>query len=443
MVFAPALTTALCCPRCPEGALESAAGALLCVRCGRRYPTIGNIPCLMGDPPLWRSLWLSRLLEFLSVTEQNLAGWHAEASLPGLLPRTRARLARTIAAVEDQRTRVEALCADFKEGAPQAIPARPEGGDVPALMTCYENLFRDWVWGDKETEATRALVARVVREPLGRLAVFGAGAGRLAVDIHQTLRPAETLALDVNPLPLLVAERLVRGETVDLPEFPVAPHSDDQVVILRRLHWPGPLREGFAFVFADALRPPFPPESLDTVVTSWFIDAARADVRQTAAIINGALRPGGHWINLGPLRFKETISRSYTIEEVWEIVAQSAFELGAREREDIPYFDSPVSGSRRLETVFCFTARKTGEASPIVVPDAVAPWIADASVPIPRTPTVMNLGRTSLFTAGAMSLIDGVRSMSDVANEIGKSTGIAPAKLLDQLRAFFAKLPPG
>ncbi|HXN34350.1 MAG TPA: methyltransferase domain-containing protein [Polyangiaceae bacterium] len=348
-----------------------------------------------------------------------------------------------IAAVEDQRTRVESLFADFKEGTSQAIPARPEGGDVPALMTCYENLFRDWVWGDKEAEATRSIVARLIRGPLGRLAVFGAGAGRLAVDIHQTLRPAETLALDVNPLPLLVAQRLVRGETVDLPEFPVAPHSGDQVVMQRSLRCPGPLREGFTFLFADALRPPFAPASLDTVVTCWFIDAAGADLRETAAVINRVLRPGGQWINLGPLRFKETISRSYTIEEVWDIVAQSAFELGAREREDVPYFDSPASGSRRIETVFSFAASKTGEASTVIARDTVAPWIADATLPIPRTPTMMNLGRTSLFTAGAMSLVDGVRSMSDVANEIAKSTGIAPANLLGQLRAFFAKLPPG
>ncbi len=397
----------------------------------------------MADPALWRSLWLSRLVEFLSVTEQNLAGWRAEASLPALLPRTRERLARMIGAVEDQRARVEALLADFKEGASHVIPARPEGGEMPALMTCYENLFRDWAWGDKEAEATLSLVARAGREPLGRLAVFGAGAGRLAVDVHQTLRPAQTLALDVNPLPLLVAERLVRGETVDLPEFPVAPHSAEDVVMQRSLRGPGPLREGFTFLFADALCAPFASGSLDTVVTSWFIDAVRADVRATAACINRVLRSGGLWINLGPLRFKETISRTYTIEEVWDIAAQSGFELTVREREDMPYFDSPVSGSRRIETVFCFAARKTAEASPSVARDTVAPWIADTSLPIPLTPALLNLGRTSLFTAGAMSLVDGVRSMSDVANEIGKSTGIAPANLLDQLRAFFAKLPPG
>src|ERR1700690_121478 len=123
MAFSPARGAALCRPPCPGAALEPAPAAFLCVRCGRQYPDIGTISCLMGDPPLWRSLWISRLVEFLSATEQNLAGWRTEASLPGLLPRTRARLARMIAAVEDQRTRVESLFADFKEGTSQAIPA--------------------------------------------------------------------------------------------------------------------------------------------------------------------------------------------------------------------------------------------------------------------------------------------------------------------------------
>ena len=107
------------------------------------------------------------------------------------------------------------------------------------------------------------------------------------------------------------------------------------------------VRDGFSFMFADALRPPIPAGSLDAVVTSWFIDVARADLRQTAAAINRVLRPGGLWVNLGPLRFQSVLSRAYTIEEVHEIVAGSAFELPSHDRQELPYFDSPVSGSRR------------------------------------------------------------------------------------------------
>ena len=145
-----------------------------------------------------------------------------------------------------------------------------------------------------------------------------------------------------------------------LPEFPVDPNSDGDVVVERKLTRPFELRPGFSFVFADALRAPL--AGLDAVVTSWFIDVTRVDLRQTAAAINRVLRPGGLWLNLGPLRFHADLARSYSIEEMLEIVGRSAFELLSNDKHDIPYFDSPVSGSRRTDTVFRFAARKTGEA---------------------------------------------------------------------------------
>src|SRR5262249_33457543 len=63
------------------------------------------------------------------------------------------------------------------------------------VLKFSENLFRDWVWGEAESDAALALVRRLLdaagaREPLGTVAGFGAGAGRLAVDLHRTGRPA-------------------------------------------------------------------------------------------------------------------------------------------------------------------------------------------------------------------------------------------------------------
>ena len=146
-------------------------------------------------------------------------------------------------------------------------------------------------------------------------------------------------------------------------------------------------------------------------------------------------------MNLGPLRFKESLAQNYTIEEIWDLVASSAFELGKRGREDVPYFDSPVSGSRRTETVFWFTARKAGEAQPFVAADATPPWIADASLPIPLTPQLVAFGQKSVFAGSVLTLVDGARSLSEVAAEMGRLWGFDSARIMDQLRAFFATLP--
>jgi hypothetical protein len=394
----------------------------------------------MADPMLWRGLWLSRFDEYLRLTEKRLFFARQEMELPDRLPRTRQRLAHFVAGLEDQQNKIAALLRPLSEGA-LAVPSRPEGRETLALLECYENIFRDWAWGAKEIDRARALVEPALADAMNTLAVYGAGAGRLAVDLHRSRRPKRTFAIDVNPLPFLAADALVRGETVELPELPVAPHSQEQVVVYHRLQAREPVGEGFYWIFADALRPPFASGSLDVVLTSWFIDAPAADVRVTAAAINRVLRPGGLWINLGPLRFRAELAQQYSIEEVHDLVEASSFAIRSASREDHPYFDSPHSGSRRIETVFFFCAEKTGEATAQPVPRPVAPWIADPRLPIPISPVLVALGKTTVFTASMLGLVDGTRTMTDLADELGRTWEVDPSVVLDQLRAFFAKLP--
>jgi SAM-dependent methyltransferase len=434
---------ALCCPRC-AGALVDADGGFRCGRCAGSYPILGGIACLVDDPTLWRTIWLRRLDDYSSGIEARVQELQREAEAPDLLPRTRERLMRIAAAFAQQLEAVTALFEPLDVGSDPVIsaviPSRPEPGQA-ALLECYEHIFRDWVWGARECELALELIRPLLPAGLGRIACYGAGTGRLAADIHQSCAPGVTLALDVNALPLLVASRVLAGDTVELPEFPIDPKTVDEVVLARSITRPFAVRDGLALIFADALRPPVPPASLDAVVTSWFIDIARADLRQTAAAINRVLRPGGLWVNLGPLRFQSVLARAYTIEEVHEIVAGSGFELASHDRHELPYFDSPVSGSRRTDTVFRFAARKIGEAAPIEIPDPMPPWVTNPLTPIPITPALVALGRMSMFTTGVLGMIDGDRSVVDVARELGKSWGVDPARLQDELRAFLARLP--
>ena len=122
-------------------------------------------------------------------------------------------------------------------------------------------------------------------------------------------------------------------------------------------------------------------------------------------------------------------------------MAASAFTLRSSSQSDVSYFDSPHSGSRRLETVFTFCAGKIGEAAPASLPAPAAPWVSDPRLPIPVSPPLVAIASTSIFTASALGLIDGTRSMADIADALGRNWQIQPAQMLDQLRAFFAKLP--
>ena len=456
-MLSPETLQALCCPRCPDGALGvqkgdgDGDGALVCARCGRRYPLVGGIACLLEDPELWRATWAARLADYATAVASRVRALDVEAQSPTLLPRTRARVVRSAAALADQQRQVSALLADLAGGDPMSasasappIPQRPAPQDQLLVLECYENIFRDWVWGDRENDILRAIVVDLFSTAPRALAVYGAGAGRLAFDVHRTLAPRQTFAFDINPLPLSVAARLLDGKTVELVEFPVAAHGDDQVVIRHQLQPPALAPEGLTLMFADAYRPPFAPGSLEAVLTPWFIDATSVDFRDTAAAINRVLRPGGLWVNCGPLRFRDELSRSYVIEEVIDIVADSGFAVGERARHDIPYFDSPSSGSRRTETVFSFAARKSGEvmrpAGGSTSPASYPAWITDPRLPVPPAPALATLQRSSVFTAGVLSLVDGKRSLADIAGVLAASWQAPPAAMLDQLRVFFVGL---
>lgn len=400
----------------------------------------------MGDPQLWRTLWMRRLDDYSAGVEARIATLRQEAKGPDLLPRTRRRLARIADGFAQQLEAIASRFEAFDVGADDvvsaAIPSRSEPGAQAAVLECYEHLFRDWAWGETECALALDFVRPLIPRGLTRVAVYGAGAGRLAVDLHQVGGQEQTFALDVNPFPFLVLSALLAGESLMLPEFPVDPSSDEVVVVPRQLSRPYAPRDGLALLFADALRPPFRPGSLDAVITSWFVDVAPADLRETAAAISRVLRPGGLWINLGPLRFQTLLSRAYTIEEVIDIVGATAFEVLSNDRQTVPYFHSPVSGSHRSDLIFRFLARKIADAPEVRIPDTLPHWIVNPLVPIPITPTLVSIGRTSMFTTGVLSMIDGQRSITDVARELGAAWGVDPARLQDELRAFLAKLPP-
>jgi hypothetical protein len=400
---------------------------------------------LLEDPTLWRALWKSRLDDYLATIAQRLAALAQEANAPNLLERTRRRIRHVHDAVESDRRVYIELFADLVPPEAAAMPkllpgADPRTADTP-VVEYSEHLFRDFVWGQAEAASALEVVRRLASAPLGKTAVYGVGTGRLALDVQRELGAELSLGLDIHPLPLLVTTRLLRGEEFEFHEYPLAPHSAETMAVRQKLASPFPKPEHVAFAFADALRPPIAPRSLDTVITPWFIDAVAADIRETAAAVNHALKPGGAWLNFGPLRFRGQLSRLYVIDEVHDVVSEASFELGTRFTEDMPYFHSPHSGAHRTDRVFGFAAKKTAETPLLPPPPLFAPWLSDTRLPIPMSPAFPGLQKTSILTVGILSMIDGKRSIFDIAVSLGQQWGVPPDVLAAELRPFLARLP--
>lgn len=449
--------TPFACPNCATlsggQALRAGQGAAACLVCGRTYPVLSGVACLVPEPERFLLQQLRNLQDYLWITAGRQREIELERSQPGLLELTRQRLLQLVRAMEAERALVSNLLAPLVAGLDAEAAGIVPGGAGPArelsVLEMYETVFRDWAWGEPESARALQLTEQLVAEAskgerpanLGRLAVFGAGACRLAADVHRTLGPVATYAVDLNPLPLLLATQLLNGATIEAYEYPTGPRGLAHTAVLQQLKCSVSLPAGLLPVLADARFPPFAPGSLDSVLTPWFIDVVSADLPETIATIHRVLKPNGLWLNQGPLRFGGSAARRYSIEEVHELVRTGGFELVAGRTDDAPYFDSPHAGSRRIETVYGFAARRLpGTPETRTVASAEPAWASDITAPIPLVPELGALQERLIFSAGALSLIDGTRSLRDLAEALGAELGVEPQRLVEPLRGLLLNL---
>lgn len=332
---------------------------------GRDLPRLGSIPCLLQDDGLF-AFWaqgLAAYRDMAAATDGNLAQVMARAALPA----TRARVQRMRQAWQ---VNAAAVLDVFRKAGltPGALPAGGQDGgpELPAwVMDGYTLLMRDWSWGDTgAAENTRALDH--VRAVMGdlksvrRLLSLGAGGGRLTWDVHRLLGPELTVAIDINPFPLLVAERLMGGEAITLWDFPTVPARPEDAATEHLLACPQPTDERLLFLIADARTAPIRPGSMDAVLTHWYIDQVVQDLPSVVAGVHALLPKGGVWLNLGPLIYPAgfPFDLRYTMVEVRALLERAGFAVQAVETRRTHHLEAPGSASARIEDVHAFLARK-------------------------------------------------------------------------------------
>lgn len=441
----PGFLDLLQCPRCRRAPLVAATDGFACRGCRVEYPRLDGLPWLFADPELALGEWRNRLTLYLE--EFAAAERAAEADLV-IAPRdsTRSRLVALRDAYREQARLVRLLLQPLML-APLPMPrATPLafGERLPLsqdLHSYYANVHRDWCWGTEENEASHAEVAAALAGRGGRLLVLGAGGGRLAYDLHQHGAQSLTVALDINPLLLLVAERVVRGGRVELYEFPIAPRTGADAAIRRELAAPAPARPGLELVFADAWRAPFAAQSFDAVVTPWLIDIVDLDFESVALAINRLLVPGGRWVNFGSLAFPwRRPGLRYGPEEVRDIVTAAGFEVASQRDATLPYMRSPASRHGRVETVALFAADKRRRGPREPEESTAPPWLRDGSVPVPRSDALALAADASRIQAVLLALVDGRRSLDELTRIVAEQGLLPAAQARSALRGLLERL---
>ena len=421
----------------------------MCGACSSGYPVIGEIPWLFPEPRQALAEWRGRLGLLTQHLASEAAAMRASLGEGALEAGTRRRLEHVARANEDQIERLRLLLTPL--GLDQASIAETThqglGTRLPTeqgLTNYYVNLHRDWSWGEEENQAAmnelQALLGGNLNG-LGNVLVQGAGAGRLAYDLHAASDATLTVATDFNPLLLFAARELFAGRPVDLYEFPIAPRSIEDHAVLRRLAAPAPARAGLELVAADALQAPFADAAFDTVVTPWFVDIIGEPFARVAARVNLALKPGGRWINYGSLAFSRAAhAERLSLEEVSEYLPKAGF-AGFESREaSIPYMRSPASRHARIESTISWVANKVGPPAETPRVRVLPDWLLQPDKPVPRTPAFEMQAISSRVHAFLLALINGERSMRDMARVLVEQRLMPAQEAEAQVRLFLARL---
>jgi hypothetical protein len=250
-----------------------------------------------------------------------------------------------------------------------------------------------------------------------------------------------TVATDFNPLLLFAAREIFAGRPVELQEFPIAPRRVEDHAVLRRLAAPARARAGLELVAGDALQPPFADGVFDTVVTPWFVDIIGEPLSRVAARTNLLLKSGGRWINFGSLAFsRAAFADRVGLEEAAEIVVRSGFAPISPRESTIPYMRSPASRHSRLEHVVTWATHKVSAAPEQPRQKQLPDWLLNADEPVPRTRAFEMQQVSSRVHAFLLALINGERSLRDMARMLVEQRLMSPDEAEANVRLFLARL---
>ena len=439
-------TLAFSCPRCDQ-ALDPIESGQRCAGCKVEFPLVGGLPWLFAEPNAALAEWRVRFDYLIQALEANAARYLEAAKRPELVPATKARLDTLATATSDHCLRLRKHLAPLELSEPAAaietyLALRTRLPPDQGLMTYLPNVHRDWCWGEEENDASIAVVLNAMGErSAGRTLVLGSGAGRLAYDFHQRTDASTTVALDFNPLLSMLGQRVTSGETVELHEFPLAPLSADHSAPLRQLAAPEIARQGLHFVIADVHRAPFAPKSFNTIVAPWLIDILPGDFANLSARINQLLDSDGVWINFGSLNFHQSDPAAQLgPDECFEIIEQQGFDKPAHADTEIPYMCSPASRHGRRETVLSWSAIKKTHMKKVARHESLPDWIVRGKDPIPALEHFRVAAMSTRIHAHIMSLIDGRRSIVEIAALLEKQRLMPASEGEASVRGLLIKL---
>lgn len=414
-----------------------------------RYPIINGVPWLLPNPRNSLVDWGAKLNHFNQVLLAEITALEKQAQHADTA--TAERLHRLIHGKQQFIKRVSELLFPVitaQAATKQVYDAlRDRAPSTQSLLSYEANLYRDWVWGEEENALTAKLVVDLISPPTStptrkpkKLCVLGAGAGRLALDIHQQCQAEITVATDINPLLVMAAEYLLTGANLPMVEFPLHPRKTEYVAV-EHLIQGQPKPDNFHFIFSDAVKPCFKAAAFDTVLTPWFIDIQPLEFSRFLRQLNQYLPIEGRWINFGSLVFNQKRDAlCYSIEEVQAITLAQGFRIDTIEQHEIPYLKSPYNAGYRMENVWAWSATKIADVKALKSPQLLPAWLLDTKQAIPTAQYFQQFSFQHRVYAQLAAEVDGKTSLDKIARKFAKQNKMHEAEAERLITEFFSDL---
>lgn len=352
--------------------LSSSPGLLTCPSCQHTYPVFDQIPILLQDPD---SSLAAAHGQHQALIEENTKWLEKVRDAAGRQPNRAKLLDRAIQAYESNNRYLGERQAAIERQLPKSkIEELQEEDRLPRQYDLDEGIVffhRDWCWSER-AEAEIAKIVDTIRdlvsdfaEDVDRVLVPGAGAGRFACELATVYD--NCLAFDYSVhMAQIFYDLLDRNLTLYRINFRSNVVKTDDVVVEDKLSLdaPGSRRiraqvetGNLSYIVTNALDLPLPGNSLSAIVCVYFIDIVPLKTHLNE--IRRTLKPGGLFINLGPLRYmRGDVANMLSGEEILDLFTESRFDILAEDTvTNTQLTSSPVITSV-LSHNFMFVARK-------------------------------------------------------------------------------------
>jgi hypothetical protein len=153
------------------------------------------------------------------------------------------------------------------------------------------------------------------------------------------------------------------------------------------------------------------------------------------------LDDGGVWINFGSLNFHQSDpAMQLGPDECFEIIEKLGFAAPTHADTEIPYMCSPASRHARREKVLSWSAKKHTHIKKVARHRSLPDWIVRGKDPIPALEHFRVAAMSTRIHAHIMSLIDGRRSIVDIAQVLEQQRLMPASEGEASVRGLMIKL---